>query len=57
MESYIKGLQVCSVGVFFFQAIFYLFIYLFIYFLSCIVFSFFHQNVLRDGTKEWDQRL
>ena len=42
MEIYIKKLQVCSVGVFFFQAIFYLFIYLF----------FIHQNVLHDGTKE-----
>ena len=52
MKSYIKELQVCSVGVFFFPAIFYLFIYLFIYLLSCIVFSLCHQNVLGDGTKE-----
>ena len=49
MESYIKKLQVCSVGVFFFQAIFYLFIYLFFYHALCCLF---HQNVLHDGTKE-----
>ena len=29
----------------------YLFIYLFLY-LSCVVFSLFHQSVLRDGTRE-----
>ena len=41
MESYIKELQVCSVGVFFFPAIFYVFIYLFIYLFIFLFFYFF----------------
>ena len=40
MESYIKELQVCSVGVFFFPAIFYVFIYLFIYLFIFLFFIF-----------------